>query len=79
MCSCKTHTRPVVLHLFRTESVVMSDHQPSRRKFIKKAAYITPAILSLKVAPAFAKAGSEKPPKDQPPKDKPPKVKPPKG
>jgi hypothetical protein len=50
----------------------MSDHKPSRRKFIKKAAYVTPAILSLKVVPAYAKAGSEKPPKDKPPK--PPKV-----
>jgi hypothetical protein len=56
----------------------MSDHEPSRRKFIKKAAYITPAVLTLAVAPAYAKAGSEKPPMDKPPK--PPKVdKPPKG
>jgi hypothetical protein len=59
----------VVRHLFRTEeSVVMSDHKPARRKFIKKAAYITPAILTLTVAPAYAKAGSEKPPKNKPPK-----------
>ena len=46
----------------------MSDHKPARRKFIKKAAYITPAILTLTVAPAYAKAGSEKPPKNKPPK-----------
>jgi hypothetical protein len=55
----------------------MSDHEPSRRKFIKKAAYVTPAVLTLAVAPAYAKAGSEKPPKHKPPKppkvDKPPK------
>jgi hypothetical protein len=36
------------------------DHKLSRRQFVKQAAYITPAILSLAVAPAFAKAGSEK-------------------
>jgi hypothetical protein len=50
----------------------MSDHKPSRRKFVKKAAYVAPAILSLKVVPAYAKAGSEKPPREKPPK--PPKV-----
>lgn len=38
----------------------MPDHEPSRRQFVKKAAYITPAILSLAVAPAYAKNGSEK-------------------
>jgi hypothetical protein len=55
----------------------MSDHEPSRRKFIKKAAYVTPAVLTLAVAPAYAKAGSQKPPREKPPKppkvDKPPK------
>jgi hypothetical protein len=35
-------------------------HKPTRRQFVKKAAYITPAILTLAVAPAYAKAGSEK-------------------
>ena len=38
-----------------------SDHEPSRREFVKKAAYIAPAILSLAVAPSYAKAGSVKP------------------
>jgi hypothetical protein len=38
-------------------------HQPSRREFVKKAAYVAPAILTLKAAPAFAKNGS----KDKPP------------
>ena len=46
------------------------DHGKSRREFVKKAAYIAPAIATIKVAPAFAKAGSDKKPK--PPK--PPKV-----
>ena len=30
----------------------------SRRDFLRKTAYIAPAILALKVAPAFAKKGS---------------------
>jgi hypothetical protein len=32
----------------------------SRRKFIRTAAYIAPAVLTLAVAPAYAKAGSTK-------------------
>ena len=55
----------------------MSDLEPSRRKFIKKAAYVTPAVLTLSVLPAYAKAGSQKPAREKPPKppkvDKPPK------
>ena len=39
----------------------------TRRDFVKKAAYIAPAIVTLKAAPSFAKTGSMKPPKD--PKD----------
>ena len=37
-------------------------HAPldSRRGFVKKAAYVAPAILTLAAAPAFAKSGSEK-------------------
>ena len=38
----------------------------TRREFVKKAAYIAPAIVTMKAAPSFAKAGSVKPPK--PPK-----------
>ena len=45
----------------------MSDHELSRRQFVKKAAYITPAILSLAVVPSYAKAGSDK---DKEKKDK---------
>jgi hypothetical protein len=42
-----------------------------RRDFIKKAAYVAPAILTLAVAPAYAKGGSVKPVKI--PKEKPEK------
>lgn len=51
------------------------DHKKSRREFVKKAAYIAPAIATVKVAPAFAKVGSVKDPKGpKPPKPpKPPK------
>jgi hypothetical protein len=38
----------------------MIDHERSRRQFIKKAAYLAPAIVSLAVAPSYAKAGSNK-------------------
>lgn len=43
------------------------EHSSSRRDFVKKAAYITPAILTLQAAPAYVKAGSEKPPITKPP------------
>ena len=46
-----------------------SNAQVGRREFIKKAAYVAPAILTLAVAPAYAKAGSEKPGK-KPKKEK---------
>jgi hypothetical protein len=36
------------------------DFQASRRDFMKRAAYVAPAILTLAVAPSYAKAGSEK-------------------
>jgi hypothetical protein len=38
-----------------------AEHKPSRREFVKKAAYVTPAVLTLAVAPSYAKAGSDKP------------------
>jgi hypothetical protein len=34
------------------------DHSSSRREFVKKAAYMAPAILTLQAAPAYVKAGS---------------------
>jgi hypothetical protein len=41
----------------------MSDdaNQASRREFVKKALYVAPVILTLEVAPSYAKAGSVKP------------------
>jgi len=54
----------------------MSKQNQSRRKFVKKAAYAAPVILTLAAAPSFAKPGSTKDPKDpKEPKDpKPPKL-----
>ena len=40
--------------------VVSENVQVSRRDFVKKAAYVPPAILTLAVAPRYAKAGSDK-------------------
>jgi len=37
-----------------------SKHKVSRREFVKKAAYIAPAIITLTAAPSFARAGSGK-------------------
>ena len=38
----------------------MKEHNPSRRAFVKKAAYVAPAVLSLQAFSAVAKAGSNK-------------------
>jgi hypothetical protein len=32
----------------------------ARRKFVKRAVYMAPAILTLAAAPAYAKSGSDK-------------------
>jgi len=37
-----------------------SPNNESRRSFVKKAAYIAPAVLTLKALPAFASQGSAK-------------------
>jgi len=37
-----------------------SKHRASRREFVKKAAYIAPAIITLQAAPSYARSGSEK-------------------
>jgi hypothetical protein len=42
------------------ENKMKSEHSSSRREFVKKAAYMAPAILTLQAAPAHVKAGSEK-------------------
>ena len=36
------------------------DDTESRRSFVKKAAYVAPAVLTLKAIPAFASYGSPK-------------------
>ena len=47
----------------------MSD---SRRDFVKKAMYVAPVVLTLGVAPVFAKAGSGSVKDRKVPKGKPP-------
>jgi hypothetical protein len=51
----------------------MSKPTDSRREFVKRAAYVAPAILTLMATPSFAKSGSEKPDDYEKPKPKPPK------
>jgi hypothetical protein len=46
-----------------------NEHSSSRREFVKKAAYVAPAILTLQAAPAYVKAGSIKESKKRPTKD----------
>ncbi len=60
----------------------MSKPSTSRREFVKKAAYVAPAILSLQAYSSLAKAGSVKNDRDdtngtivQSPKPKRPKIK----
>ena len=43
--------------------------QQARREFVKKAAYVAPVIVTLAVAPAYAKHGSEKPKGPKAPKE----------
>jgi hypothetical protein len=38
-----------------------NDCSNSRREFVKKAAYVAPAILTLQAAPAYAQVPSRKP------------------
>lgn len=38
----------------------MTTHDETRRKLLKKAAYVAPLILSLQATSAVAKSGSEK-------------------
>jgi hypothetical protein len=45
--------------------VVGGDHNASRREFAQRLAYVAPAILTLQVAPAYAKAASYKNQNDQ--------------
>jgi len=54
------------------QSTPILEQQASRREVMKKAAYITPAILTLAAVPAFAAKGSggteDKPKEDKPKK-----------
>jgi len=43
----------------------MTDEQTSKRELLKKAAYVAPMILTLKVAHAFAQSGSGLAQRDQ--------------
>src|SRR5688572_24865828 len=43
------------------EQAHSEENNRSRREFLKKSVYVTPAILTLAVTPGYAKAGSEKP------------------
>ena len=47
---------------------MQNEHSNSRREFVKKAAYIAPAILTLQAAPAYVKAGSIKDPRRDKPR-----------
>jgi hypothetical protein len=42
-------------------------NKQGRREFVKKAVYVAPVIVTLAVAPAYAKAGSLKPNKPSKP------------
>jgi hypothetical protein len=46
----------------------MAGPDKSRRSFVKRATYVTPAIVTLAAAPSFAKAGSYKATPDKLPK-----------
>lgn len=43
----------------------VTNHERSRRQFVKKAVYLAPVILSLAVVPSYAKAGSDKDNRDK--------------
>jgi hypothetical protein len=47
----------------------MDERTLERREFVKKVAYIAPVVLTLAVAPAYAKQGSEKIKDPKDPKD----------
>lgn len=42
-----------------------SGHDPSRRKFIKKLAYVPPAIMTLNAVPSYATTGSPRSKEDE--------------
>lgn len=44
-------------------------HDPSRRRFIKKLAYVPPAVLTLTAVPSYATTGSPRSHNDDPGND----------
>ena len=48
----------MVIDMSHTDS---QQHNPARRRFATRAAYLAPALLTLPAAPAYAKNGSIKP------------------
>jgi hypothetical protein len=52
------------------KSMTTKKAQASRREFMKRAAYVPPAILTLAVAPSYAQTGSGKGPPPEVPKGK---------
>lgn len=48
----------------------MANQEVTRRAFVAKAAYVAPAIVTLAVAPSYAKNGSDKDKDKEEDKDK---------
>jgi hypothetical protein len=48
----------------------LDDTRETRREIVKKALYVTPAVLTLTAMPAFAMRGSGLPPEKDKPKPK---------
>jgi hypothetical protein len=61
----------------------MDNKMDSRRKFLKKAAYVAPFVVTLQAVPSFASSGSGfgppggGPPDNRPPDNRPPDNRPP--
>jgi hypothetical protein len=51
-----------------------NERSDSRREFVKKAAYVVPAILTLQAAPAYVKASSDHKPNKPEKEPKPKKI-----
>lgn len=62
---------------------MMDNKMDSRRKFLKKAAYVAPIVVTLKAVPSLASSGSGfgppggGPPDNRPPDNRPPDNRPP--
>jgi hypothetical protein len=61
----------------------MDNKMDSRRKFLKKVAYVAPVVVTLQAVPSFASSGSGfgrpggGPPDNRPPDNRPPDNRPP--